>query len=127
MLAFCHDSLNMRLTRLSLLISRFLSPFKKWRGVWNPLLTFCLLLLFVGFMLGSLFSSFLEGLRCFLRWDGLVLTTLVMSVEVTSLFVYSKKPTFFQPLNCPKLFSLINALKVGFLLGLFVDGFKVGS
>ena len=111
---------TMNKTRLSLLIGkRYPLP--------SGGFPFSLLLLSVGFLVGSLFASFLGGLRSLFRWDGLVLLALLLFQEGISLFSYSKKgqpSPYSSPLRLPSLF---NALKVGLLLGLFVDGFKVGS
>ena len=75
-------------------------------------------LLFLGLFLGSLFGTFLDFPRSFGFWDGFLILFLIFVCEIINLFVYVYKSLFFR---------ILNYLKLGFLLALFIDAFKVGS
>lgn len=76
------------------------------------------LLLFIGLFSGSLFGTFLDFPRSFGFWDGFIILSVIFFCEIINLCVYVYKVS---------LFKTINYFKIGFLLALFIDAFKVGS
>ena len=55
------------------------------------------LFLFIGFFLGNIFGTFLNWLRHFIIWDGLLVFALLSFFEIISSIVYQKNPTFLSP------------------------------
>nr|YP_009106403.1 hypothetical chloroplast RF20 [Fusochloris perforata]AIT95223.1 hypothetical chloroplast RF20 [Fusochloris perforata] len=114
-----------------------------------------LFFLFFGFLLGNIFGTFLNILRDFFIWDGLIVCFLILLCELTNYNIYSKKKSTkifkyfnsevkifgsdshraeaelpFRPLgnfSFQILWKMLNYLKLGLLLGFFIDAFKVGS
>lgn len=84
---------------------------------------FCL---FLGFLSGTLFGTFLPFLRIFLPWDGLILLVLLFLIEVINYSLYHETggPAIWYK---SKGLKILNFYKIGLLLGFFIDGFKVGS
>ena len=95
--------------------------------------------LFVGFLLANIFGTFLGALRSFAIWDGFVIFGLVLFVELISYAIYhngerqfmgilsfqfTKNKTMFWRSPAARI---TNNFKIGFLLGFFVEAFKVGS
>jgi hypothetical protein len=76
------------------------------------------LLLFIGLFCGSLFGTFLDFPRSVGFWDGFIILLVLLLCEIINLFVYVYKSFIFKTLNY---------FKIGFLLALFIDAFKVGS
>jgi hypothetical protein len=90
-----------------------------------------LLSLFVGFIFGSVFATFLPFFRELLLWDGFVIFSILLFSEIISYIIYhfeGRKFFFFEirPKNRTP-WEMINIFKTGLLFGLFVDAFKVGS
>lgn len=50
------------------------------------------LFLFIGFFLGNVFGTFLNGLRDFIVWDGLLVFGLLSLFEIISSIVYQNNP-----------------------------------
>nr|YP_005089926.1 hypothetical chloroplast RF20 [Pedinomonas minor]ACQ90902.1 hypothetical chloroplast RF20 [Pedinomonas minor] len=75
-------------------------------------------LLFIGLFSGSLFGTFLDFPRSLGFWDGFIILFVLLVCELINLFVYVYKLG---------IFKTINYFKIGFLLALFIDAFKVGS
>lgn len=55
------------------------------------------LFLFIGFFLGNVFGTFLNGLRDFIIWDGLLVFGLLLLFEIISSIVYQNNPAFLPP------------------------------
>lgn len=55
------------------------------------------LFLFIGFFLGNIFGTFLNWLRHFIIWDGLLVFALLSFFEIISSIVYQKNSTFLSP------------------------------
>ena len=101
--------------------------------------TIALFFLFSGFLIGNLFGTFLALIRQVVQWDGLILAVLIALLETISYFRYSKKFFIRSRVNDnfkTNVFLLnenwliwknLNYLKIGVLLGFFIDAFKVGS
>ena len=93
--------------------------------------TVCLLL--AGFLIGNLFGTFLSTIRQSIAWDGLIVFILVSIIEIISYNVYHNKDRpFFLFVLYPKtikrsFWRSFNLLKIGLMMGFFIDAFKVGS
>ena len=74
--------------------------------------------IFLGFLCGNIFGTFLSIIRNLLFWDGLILSLLLLFVEFLSFIFYKKRKNSFKNLNF---------FKIGLLLGFYIDAFKVGS
>jgi putative Mn2+ efflux pump MntP len=72
-------------------------------------------------MIGNLFGTTLDFFRVFSRWDGWIILSLLGVLEVLGKFVYKKTQ------NSQTWVKIASCFKTGILLGLFIDGFKVGS
>jgi hypothetical protein len=101
-------------------------------------ISFNLFLLLSSFFFGNLFNLFFNKLRHLLIWEPLILFFLLLILELINLTLYTNKTLLFQnftplvsksfcrntPLAAKKM---LNSLKIGLLLGLCIDAFKVGS
>lgn len=77
--------------------------------------------LFVGFVSGNLCPGFLPFLGCFgLIWPGMFITLALLFFEMINCL-------YFRAHNAALWLKSLNFYKMGFLLGLFTDAFKVGS
>ena len=64
------------------------------------------LFLFIGFFIGNVFGTFLNWLRHFIVWDGLLVFALLLVFEIISSIVYQNNPTFLSPpISTNKMFS----------------------
>jgi hypothetical protein len=90
-----------------------------------------LLSLFLGFLTGSIFATFLPFFRHFLLWDGFIILFILLWSEFISYVIYHKDDRkFFFFLFAPNdrtFWELLNIYKTGVFFGFFVDAFKVGS
>eukprot|EP01025_Chloroclados_australasicus_P032455 TRINITY_DN32926_c0_g1_i1.p1 TRINITY_DN32926_c0_g1~~TRINITY_DN32926_c0_g1_i1.p1 ORF type:complete len:180 (-),score=11.92 TRINITY_DN32926_c0_g1_i1:322-861(-) len=84
-----------------------------------------LLMLLGGFVVGNLFGNFGPGLKSKFLWDGFGLLVVNFCLEIISYLYYSQKLKFLK--DRPGIRQYLNYLKLGFLLGIFTDAFKVGS
>ena len=85
-------------------------------------LSFFTFLLLISFIYGNIFGIYLKEIENFY----LNIFIIVILIEVISFLKYSKKSKFYLIENSLSLKSL-NVLKRGFLIGIFVEAFKVGS
>lgn len=111
---------------------------------------FCL---FLGFLIGNLFGTFLNGLRGFIFWDGFIISLVLLFCEFISYCLYSSDHFLFifglffkvesnakQSINDSFIINLnffknekisickiLNYFKLGLLFGFFIDAYKVGS
>lgn len=110
--------------------------------------------LFLGFICGNLFGTFLNFFRNYTTWDGAIISLIILIIEFINYLNYTKKHNIIKKfiliicnnikfLNVKtnkkiirkqnqnlknKLFlKFLNFSKIGLLLGFFVDAFKVGS
>ncbi len=100
---------------------------------------FSIFFLFLGFICGNLFGTFLTFFRYFIYWDGAIIMLTIVFIELINFLYYTKpqrKTQTFQDKSGllltrqPKTQSFIifvNFYKVGILIGFFTDAFKVGS
>nr|ACQ90814.1 hypothetical chloroplast RF20 [Neglectella solitaria] len=90
--------------------------------------------IFSGFLFGNLFCTFLICVRSIFIWDGFIILNFILFIEIINYIIYHKKGRFFLlfwnfPFSFQKKLFLknFNYFKIGFLLGFFIDAFKVGS
>ena len=86
-----------------------------------------LILLFIGFFFGNLFGTVVDSIRKFNIADSLLIFIILLLNEFINFNVYSRYKLEISTKTRSKKLSFLNALKVGFLLGIFIDSFKVGS
>ena len=82
-------------------------------------------LLFLGFICGNLFGTFLIFFRSYISWDGFIILLIILIIELINYLTYRK--TFKLKKNFFYFFKFLNFYKMGLLLGFFTDSFKVGS
>lgn len=84
--------------------------------------SFSLFFLFLGFVSGNLFGTFLTFFRAYIIWDGFIMMLGLVLVEFLNY-------VSFTHLNGQRKTTRrrLNFLKIGLLLGFFIDAFKVGS
>nr|YP_010732278.1 hypothetical chloroplast RF20 [Watanabea sichuanensis]WDY13192.1 hypothetical chloroplast RF20 [Watanabea sichuanensis] len=120
-------------TRLSRSLQKSISYIVKRIQFLQNNLTLLLCLLFIGFLTGNMFGTFLSSLRTYLPWDGWIVIMLVFSIEVCNYATYhSKNRQFLVFLIHPKtiqkhIWNFLNYFKLGLMVGFFIDAFKVGS
>ena len=86
-----------------------------------------LIFLFIGFFFGNLFGTVVDSIRKFNVADSLLIFILILLNEFINFNIYSRyKKKITMEIKSKKL-SFLNAFKIGFLLGIFIDSFKVGS
>ena len=89
--------------------------------------------LLIGFLVGSLFGTFLNAIRKSINWDGGIVFLLISVIEISNYNVYhnKKRPFCFFILHPQVIkrsfWKLFNFFKIGLMVGFFVDAFKVGS
>jgi uncharacterized membrane protein YfcA len=107
-------------TNLNTVITNSLSYLKNKTVLFQKDLLIYLLSLISGLFLGGLFGTFLPFFRTKIIWDGLILLIVLGSVEILNSLFYTKKQNV-------RFLKILNFLKIGLLLGFFIDAFKVGS
>ena len=86
-----------------------------------------LILLFIGFFFGNLFGTVVDSIRKFNIADSFLIFIILLLNEFINYNIYSRyKPKISTKMRSKNL-TFLNAFKVGFLLGIFIDSFKVGS
>lgn len=118
--------------------------------VWRERFSYGIFFLFVGFLLGNLFGTFLPLIRLLFPWDGFIVLIILFCVELISYIRYHKQGAAFlgiwkitknnriegEPPHHSYDFGKDKAIdkwkecnyfKIGFLLGFFIDAYKVGS
>lgn len=89
--------------------------------------------IFFGFILGNIFGTFLNYFRNFFNLDIFIILSLLFVFETINYTNYSA-----QNLQSPFMFifiidenksllKILNYIKIGIMLGFFIDAFKVGS
>ena len=120
-------------------------------SIFQNIVIFSLFSLFLGFVMGNLFGTFLNTFRNLLNWDGLIISMTILIIEFINYLNYKKKAvnlilkknsnTLVNERPFETLFTLVNKkmktklnfikflnfYKIGLLLGFFIDAFKVGS
>ena len=83
--------------------------------------------LFLGFFFGNLFGTFVEYIRKLNITDSLLILILIFFNESINFIVYKDSKNKSNSSFKIKVYNLLNAFKIGTLLGFFIDSFKVGS
>ena len=86
-----------------------------------------LFLLFAGFFFGNLFGTFVDSIRKLNIADSFLILILILFTEFINFIVYNNYRKKAANLIKSKKFNFLNAFKIGVLLGIFIDSFKVGS
>ena len=113
--------------------------------VWRERFSYGIFFLFVGFLLGNLFGTFLPLIRLLFPWDGFIVLIILFCVELISYIRYHKQGGAFLGIwkitknnrkeaqgalgknQAIDRWKECNYFKIGFLLGFFIDAYKVGS
>ena len=121
-------------TRLTRFLGAFSKTFKEKFSFFQISFSSAIFFLFSGFLAGNLFGTFLNGIRNFLPWDGFIVVSFLFFVEIISYIRYHTEGRFFLilwkfPFSYQKrvFWKNFNFLKIGLMLGFFIDAFKVGS
>ena len=117
-------------TRLNFLYLKIIKNLNKVFQKSQSILPFALFTLLCGFFFGNLFGTFISYIT-FYNW--LIILLFVSFVEFINFFIYTQSIKIYNK-NTIKSYiptkfgwKLLNYFKIGLLLGLFVDAFKVGS
>nr|ARO74057.1 hypothetical protein [Ostreobium sp. HV05007bc] len=86
-----------------------------------------LVLLFIGFFFGNLFGTIVDSVRRLNIADSFLIFLLLLFNEFINFNIYSHYKKKKNTLVEIKKLNFLNAFKIGFLLGIFIDSFKVGS
>ena len=108
---------------LKLLNFFYFNIIKKFIFIEKNFITY-IFLLFLGFICGNLFGSFLNFFRYYICWDGFIILLIILLSEFINYLTYIK--IYFLKKN-KTFFKFLNFYKMGVLLGIFTDSFKVGS
>lgn len=92
---------------------------KEKRTYFETRFSLSLFCLFLGFVCGNLFGTFLNFFRTYIIWDGFIMMLSLILIEVLNYVSFTA--------TCHTLWRSLNFLKIGLLLGFFIDAFKVGS
>lgn len=121
-------------TRLTRFLGNFSKTFKEKFYFFQMSFSSAIFFLFSGFLAGNLFGTFLNGIRTFIPWDGFIVVSFLFFVEIVSYIRYHIEGRFFLilwkfPFSYQKriFWKNLNFLKIGLMLGFFIDAFKVGS
>jgi F0F1-type ATP synthase assembly protein I len=83
----------------------------------------CFFCLFFGFLIGSLFGTFLNGIRGFISWDGFIISLVLVFCEIISYCLYSTN-NFDQPRKNTPTFQNIRTLPIELNFFIFDLGLK---
>lgn len=121
-------------TRLGTVFQDFSKNFKEKFSFFQMSFSSAIFFLFSGFLSGNLFGTFLTGIRLVIPWDGFIVLIFLLFVELISYIRYHNQGRFFLliwkfPFYYKKriFWKNLNFLKIGLMLGFFIDAFKVGS
>lgn len=121
-------------TRIVQFLKIFSESFKEKFLFFQISFSSAIFFLFSGFLGGNLFGTFLNGIRILVPWDGFIVASFLFFVEILSYIRYHSKGRFFLilwkfPFSYRKrvFWKNFNFLKIGLMLGFFIDAFKVGS
>ena len=86
-----------------------------------------LILLFIGFFFGNLLGTVVDSIRKLNITDSVLIFMLILFNEFINFNIYSRYRLAVNNVMKAKSLNFLNAFKIGFLLGIFIDSFKVGS
>lgn len=109
--------------KITKLFNFITNKFVKLKKNFLPLL----FLLFAGFFLGNLFGTLVDSIRKLNIADSFLILLLILFNEFINFIIYSNNKKKEVNLTKPKKLNFLNAFKIGVLLGIFIDSFKVGS
>jgi hypothetical protein len=115
----------MQNTRLNRLVDSSLSRLTGWlRNPWRKLSV-----VIIGVLFGNLLASVLSSTTGqTAEWDSLVAILLILTTELVNRFVYGRSPQASPPkVSFPLWRELFNAIKIGFIYGMFVQALILGS
>ena len=78
-------------TRLSLFLKKISSLFIEKFFFFQNSFSSSIFFLFIGFLAGNLFGTFLNGIRTVIPWDGFIIVTLLIFIEIISYITYHKE------------------------------------
>lgn len=110
-------------SKLNQFFNFIIKKFIKLKNNFLPLL----ILLFIGFFLGNLFGTIVDSIRQLNIADSFLIFLLLLFNEFINFRIYSHYNKIRAMRMEIRKFNFINAFKMGFLLGIFIDSFKVGS
>lgn len=113
-------------TRIVFFINQLKVYLNQKNSFFKEVFSFALFTLFFGFLIGSIFGTFLNTIRSFVFWDGLIISLILSIMEYFGFLLYNKKNLIFQT-NNQNLWKTLNVFKIGIQFGFFIDAFKVGS
>lgn len=99
---------------------------KKFIKLKSNFLSF-LFLLFAGFFFGNLFGTLVDSIRNFNIADSALILLLILFNEFINFIIYNDDRKKINGSDKSKQYNFLNAFKIGVLLGIFIDSFKVGS
>jgi hypothetical protein len=121
-------------TRIARFLRNFSESFKEKFSFFQMSFSSAIFFLFSGFLGGNLFGTFLNAIRTLIPWDGFIVVSFLFFVEIISYIRYHNEGRFFLilwkfPFSYKKriFWKNFNFLKIGLMLGFFIDAFKVGS
>ncbi|RYY00075.1 MAG: DUF565 domain-containing protein [Cyanobacteriota bacterium] len=82
------------MTRIVLFINQFFLDLERKSSFFKEIFSFALFTLFIGFLIGNLFGTFLNTIRSFIFWDGLIIFIILSVMEFLNFFLYRKKNRF---------------------------------
>nr|AOC61637.1 hypothetical chloroplast RF20 [Gloeotilopsis planctonica] len=88
-------------------IKKFYFQIQKKIWIFQNIGVLSIFFLFLGFVFGNLFGTFLDFFRIFLNWDGLIMTLTICFIEFINFLNYNKKQNLYLKKN---LLSKINFL-----------------
>ena len=135
------------MTRTVLFINQLFLNLERKNTFFKEVFSFALFTLFFGFLIGNLFGTFLNTIRSFIFWDGLIIFIILFIMESLNFFLYKNTLkgvrkinqffTVFQKISYSIcgfkkkqnqfIWKSLNFLKIGIMFGFFIDAFKVGS
>lgn len=125
------------------LIEAFQEATKEKFAYFETKLSLSLFFLFLGFVSGNLFGTFLNFFRHYVVWDGFIMMLSLIWIETVNYASFTPRnrkqkqrqkqrqrprlsPSLKTRLN-RNLIRHLNFYKIGLMLGFFIDAFKVGS
>jgi Protein of unknown function (DUF565) len=82
-------------TRLSVFFEEFFLNILKKFNFFKKKFSITFFFLFLGFISGNFFSSFLNTIRELIIWDGFIIFNLLVFIEIINFFVYGSSKRYF--------------------------------
>ena len=78
-----------RFTRIVFFIKKSIFYIQRKNSFFKEVFSFALFTLFFGFLIGSLFGTFLNTIRFFIFWDGFIIFIIIFFMECYNFFLYN--------------------------------------